>query len=56
LLPLNEMKSRYLYLSASVPFLILAFVEFRHNVYAAILNAIAGAIFLFLGVGPQRRK
>jgi hypothetical protein len=49
------MKSKYLYLAASVPFLILAVVEFRHNVFAAVLNAIAGAIFLFLGVGPQRR-
>jgi hypothetical protein len=49
------MKSRYLFLAASVPFLILAVVEVRHNVYAAALNAIAGAIFLFLGVGPQRR-
>jgi hypothetical protein len=49
------MKSRYLFLAASVPFLVLAVVEFRHNVYAAVLNAIAGAIFLFLGVGPRRR-
>jgi hypothetical protein len=49
------MKSRYLYLAASVPFLILAIVELRHNVSAAVLNAIAGAIFLFLGFGPQRR-
>jgi hypothetical protein len=49
------MKSRYLYFAASVPFLILTVVEFRHNVFAAILNAIAGAIFLFLGIGPQRR-
>ncbi len=52
---LQGMKSRYLFLAASVPFLILAVVEFRHNVYAAVLNAIAGAIFLFLGVGPRRR-
>jgi hypothetical protein len=51
----QAMKSRYLFLAASVPFLILAVVEFRHNVYAAVLNAVAGAIFLFLGVGPQRR-
>jgi hypothetical protein len=51
------MKSKYLYLAASVAFLVGAVVEFTrpHNVLAAVLDAIAGAIFLFLGIGPQKR-
>jgi hypothetical protein len=49
------MKSRYLYLAASVAFLVGAVVEAPRSVTAAILDGIAGAIFLFLGVGPQKR-
>jgi hypothetical protein len=52
------MKSRYLYLAAAIAFLVAAVVELRapRNVTAAILDAAAGAIFLFLGAGPQRRS
>jgi hypothetical protein len=51
------MKSRYLYLAASVAFLVGAAVEFRvpRNLTAAVLDAIAGAIFLFLGAAPKGR-
>jgi uncharacterized membrane protein YeiH len=51
------MKSKYLYIAAAVAFLVFAVVEFTrpHNITAAVLDAIAGAIFLFLGVGPRRR-
>jgi hypothetical protein len=51
------MKSRYLYLAASVAFLVAAVIELRppRNITAAVLDAAAGFIFLFLGVGPQRR-
>ncbi len=50
------MKSRYLYLAASIAFLVAAVVEVLppRNVTAAILDAAAGAIFLFLGAGPQK--
>jgi hypothetical protein len=45
------MKFRYLYLAASVLFLVLAVLQLRHprNLTAAVLNAAAGAIFFFLG-------
>jgi hypothetical protein len=51
------MKSRYLFLVASVAFLVAAAMELRspRNLTAALLNGAAGLIFLFLGVGPQRR-
>jgi hypothetical protein len=51
------MKSRYLYLAASVAFLVAAVMELRppRNIPAAVLDAAAGFIFLFLGAGPQRR-
>jgi hypothetical protein len=51
------MKSRYLYLAASVAFLVAAVMELRppRNITAAVLDAAAGCIFLFLGTGPQRR-
>jgi hypothetical protein len=44
------MKSRYLYLAAAVAFLIGAVVEVPRSGTAAVLDGIAGAIFLFLGV------
>ena len=52
------MKSKYLYLAAAVAFLVGAVVELSRprNITAAVLDALAGAIFLFLGVGPQRRS
>jgi hypothetical protein len=52
------MKSRYLYLAAAAGFLAGAVVEFllQHNMTAAFLDAVAGAIFLFLGAGPQKRS
>jgi hypothetical protein len=49
------MKSRYLYLAASVAFLVGAAVEAPRSVTAAVLDGIAGAVFLFLGVVPQKR-
>jgi hypothetical protein len=51
------MKIRYLYIAASVAFLVGAVVELQppRGVTAAVLDAVTGAIFLFLGVGPQRR-
>jgi hypothetical protein len=51
------MKSRYLFLAASIAFLVAAVVELRppRNITAAVLDAATGAIFLFLGAGPQRR-
>jgi hypothetical protein len=51
------MKSRYFYLAASAAFLVSAVLAFwrSHNVTAAVLDAIAGAIFFFLGAGPQKR-
>jgi hypothetical protein len=54
---LQGMKSRYLYIAVSIAFLVTAVVELRppRNITAAILDAAAGAIFLFLGAGPQRR-
>jgi hypothetical protein len=44
-------KSRYLYLAASALFLVLAVLQLRHprHLTAAVLNAAAGGIFLFLG-------
>jgi hypothetical protein len=52
------MKSRYFYLAASVAFLVGAVVEFfpPRGLTAAVLDAIAGAIFLFLGVSPQKMR
>jgi hypothetical protein len=52
------MKSRYLFLAASVAFLIGATVEFfpPRNTKAAILDAVAGAIFLYLGAGKPRAR
>jgi hypothetical protein len=52
------MKSRYLYLAASVAFLVGAVMEFLppRGLTAAILDAVAGAIFLFLGVSPQKMR
>ena len=52
------MKSRYLYLAAAAGFLAGAVVEFLppHNMTAAILDAVAGAIFLFLGAGAQKQS
>jgi hypothetical protein len=58
LLTLKAMKSRYLFLAASVAFLIGAAVEFfpPRNTKAAILDAVAGAIFLYLGAAKPRTK
>jgi hypothetical protein len=52
------MKARYLFLAASVAFLVAAVVQLRppRNVSAAILDAATGAIFLFLGAFPQKRS
>jgi hypothetical protein len=52
------MKSRYLYLAASAGFLAGAVVEFLppQNVTAAVLDAVAAAIFLFLAAGPRRQS
>jgi hypothetical protein len=49
------MKSRYLYLAAAVAFLVGAAVEAPRSVTAAVLDGIAGAIFLLLGVLPRKR-
>jgi hypothetical protein len=51
------MKSRYLYFAASVAFLVAAVIELRppRNITAAVLDAAAGLIFLFLGAVPKRR-
>jgi hypothetical protein len=51
------MKSRYLYLAAFLAFLVAAVIELRppHNITAALLDAAAALIFLFLGAGPKRR-
>jgi hypothetical protein len=51
------MKSRYLYLAAFLAFLVAAVIELRppRNITAALLDAAAGLIFLFLGTGPKRR-
>jgi hypothetical protein len=52
------MKSRYLYLAASVAFLVGAVVEFRspRALTAAILDAIAGVVFLYLAWSPQKMR
>jgi len=52
------MKFRYLYLAAAAGFLAGAVVEFLppRNFTAAVLDAVAGAIFLFLGVAAQRQN
>jgi len=52
------MVSRFFFLAASVAFLVYAVVELRppHNFTAAALDAAAGAIFLFLAVGPRKRR
>jgi hypothetical protein len=51
------MKSRYLYLASSVAFLVAAVIELRppRNITAALLDAAAAIIFLFLATGPRRR-
>lgn len=51
------MKSRYLYFAAAIIFLAVAVVEFFHvgNMTAGVVNAITGAIFLFLGISPPGR-
>jgi hypothetical protein len=49
------MKSRYLYLAAAVAFLVGAVVEAPRSVTAAVLDGVAAAIFLLLGVLPQKR-
>jgi hypothetical protein len=51
------MKSRYLYLAAAVGFLAGAVIEFLppRNITAAILDAVAGAIFLFLGAVAKKQ-
>jgi len=48
-------KSRYLYLAASALFLVLAVLQLRHprNITAAVLDAAAGAIFIFLGAAKS---
>jgi hypothetical protein len=58
LLTLEVMKSRYLYLAAALAFLVAAVIEFRapRKLTPALLDVAAGAIFLFLGAGPQRTK
>jgi hypothetical protein len=50
--------SRYLYLAAAAGFLAGAVVEFLppHNLAAAMLDAAAAVIFLFLGWGARRAK
>jgi hypothetical protein len=52
------MKSRYLYLAATAGFLAGTVMECLppHNIKAAVLDAVAGAIFLFLGAGAQKRS
>jgi hypothetical protein len=54
----EQMKSRYLYLAAAAGFLAGAVMECLppHNVTAAVLDAAAGAIFLFLGLGAQKQS
>jgi hypothetical protein len=58
MLVLSKMKSRYLYLAAAAGFLAGEVVECLppHNITAAVLDAVAGAIFLFLGAGAQRQS
>jgi hypothetical protein len=52
------MKSRYLYLAAAAGFLAGAVVESLppHNITAAVLDAVAGAIFLILGAGARKQS
>jgi hypothetical protein len=52
------MKFRLLYLAGAVGFLAGAVVESLppHNITAAVLDAVAGAIFLFLGAGAQKQS
>jgi hypothetical protein len=52
------MKYRYLYLAAAAGFLAGAVVEFLppRSITAAALDALAGAIFLFLGLAAQRQN
>jgi hypothetical protein len=52
------MNYRYLYLAATIIFVAIAFAEFFHaqNMTAGVVNAITGAIFLFLGISPPRRR
>jgi hypothetical protein len=54
----EQMKSRFLYLAAAAGFLAGAVVEFLppHNITAAVLDAVAGAIFLFLGAGARKQS
>jgi hypothetical protein len=50
------MKSRYFYFVAAAGFLVGAVMESLppHNITAAVLDAVAGAIFLFLGASAQK--
>lgn len=52
------MKSKYLYFAAAAGFLTGSVVEFLppHNFTAAVLDAVAGAIFLFLGASAQKQS
>ena len=52
------MKLRFLFLAVSVAFLVTAVMQFRppRNLTAVVLDAAAGAIFLFLGAVPQKRN
>jgi hypothetical protein len=50
-------KSRYFYFAAGAAFLVGTVVKLMppRNLTAAILDAVAGGIFLFLGAFPQTR-
>ncbi len=52
------MKSKYLYLAAGFAFMAGAVLELRppRSVYPAVLDVIAGAIFLFLGFLPHKPR
>jgi hypothetical protein len=52
------MKFRYLYLAAACGFLAGAVVEYLppHNMTATVLDAVAGAIFLFLAAGTPKQR
>src|SRR3984885_15069684 len=54
----EQMKSRFLYLAAAAGFLAGAVGEFfpPQQIPAAVLDAVAGAIFLFLGAGAQKQS
>jgi drug/metabolite transporter (DMT)-like permease len=52
------MKFRYLYLVAAVAFLVGAVFEFRptRNTKAAVLDLVAGCLFLLLAAGQRKSK